>query len=167
MAVIFSITLIYIGFGQYCIIAYGDTLTTPLITDKLDANFIGWTIKFLFCFNLVFSFPLMLYPANITIENYLFSEWQKSLKRQWSKNLVRALIILGIVSFTIFLQQKVSQFLAIIGSLTCTPIAFILPSLFHLKACAVTPTQRVIDLTIFFLSCGILLFCTVLGIINW
>jgi len=54
-----------------------------------------------------------------------------------------------------------------VGSLTCTPIAFTFPALFHLKACAETPKQKAIDWAIVILSGVILVFCTSLGFIHW
>jgi amino acid permease len=55
-----------------------------------------------------------------------------------SKNATRTALVALTVVITILLGEKLDQFLSIIGSLFCTPIAFTFPAMFHLKACAVT-----------------------------
>lgn len=118
--------------------AWGNKIESPLITDLLRPNFIGWGIKGLFAINLVFSYPLILYPAHIVVENYLYHSWPKSKKRQWSKNFTRALLVAFTVVVTIAMQHKVDKFLGILGAVSCTPIAFTFPALFHYKAAAET-----------------------------
>jgi len=71
------------------------------------------------------------------------------------------------VGLTLAIGTKLDKFLGIVGSLTCTPIAFTFPALFHLKACAETRRQKIIDWTIVILSIGILIFCTTLGFLHW
>ena len=111
-----------------------------------------YIIKVLFSLNLVFSFPLMLYPSNIIVENYLYKGWPKSRKRQMFKNIDRIVMVFLVISLTILLKNKLDQFLAILGALACTPIAFSLPVAFHYKACAETQKDKYIDLTILFFS---------------
>lgn len=87
-------------------------------------------------FNLLFSFPLIIYPTIMINENYLFSGWEKTPKRQWAKNINRAFVVAIVVGLTIALEQKVDKFLAILGALACTPVAFLLPSIFHYQLVA-------------------------------
>jgi proton-coupled amino acid transporter len=56
--VFFSCAMIFIVFGQFCVFAWGDQIQTSLITDNLPENTIIDIVKFLFCLNLVFSYPL-------------------------------------------------------------------------------------------------------------
>lgn len=77
---------VYCVFGMYCCIAWGikgglndDVLGIQnLITDDLPKNWLGYGVKILFSFNLVFSYPLVIYPANIVIENILYDGWPKT-----------------------------------------------------------------------------------------
>ena len=137
--VILTTAVVYIAFGQFCVFAWGQNITV-LITDELPHDIVGYSVLFLFSINLVFSFPLVLYPAHKIIENYLYRGWEKSKKRQWSKNTNRTLLVGFIVIVTILLGQKLDKFLSLLGAITCTPIAFSFPTLFHWKACAETPT---------------------------
>jgi len=96
VVVIITICIIFVSFGQFCVMAWGEELTTPLITDQLPSEWPSWMVKALFAINLIFSFPLVLYPAIMIGDNYLFSGWPKSPKRQWFKNLNR-MVQVGIV----------------------------------------------------------------------
>jgi len=52
----------------------------------------------------MFIFPLVLYPSIMIFENYLFDGWEKTKKRQWSKNLNRAVIVGIVVLITVGLK---------------------------------------------------------------
>jgi proton-coupled amino acid transporter len=83
------------------------------------------------------------------------------------KNLTRGLLIAFTIVLALVVYNKLESFLSIIGSLTCTPIAFILPAMFHYKACATTLQQKCIDGFIFVLSCFIMVFCTIYAVAAW
>jgi amino acid permease len=168
----------YMLFGMFCVFAWGGEQIdgagvvtnegiTALISDELPHNFVGYTVLVLFSLNLLFSFPLILYPAHKIIETYLYNGWPKSKKRQMSKNTNRTLLVAFIVMVTVALGEKIDKFLSILGALTCTPIAFSFPTLFHYKACAKTPIEKTKDMALFGLSMVILIYCTTLSVMNW
>lgn len=167
IAVITTVALIYVMFGQFCVFAWGDEMTTPLITDELPNNAATYIVLFLFSINLLFSYPLVLYPANIIVENILYDGMPKTRRRQMLKNVTRALMVGFTVTITILLGDKLDKFLSILGALTCTPIAFSFPALFHYRACAETKIQKFIDLSLLIISLIIMVYCTSLGIKNW
>ena len=77
MLVIATTGILYMSFGMLCTAAWGDEIIGPLITDKLPqppnpSIWISWLIKTLFSANLVFSFPLILFPVHVIVESYLF-----------------------------------------------------------------------------------------------
>ena len=51
--------------------------------------------------------------------------------------------------------------------MACTPIAFTLPALFHLKAAAVTKKEKFIDTVIVVGSLAIGVYCTVSAFLAW
>ena len=142
-------------------------MKTPLITDELPNSAITYIVKFLFSINLLFSYPLVLYPANIIVENILYDNMPKTRRRQMLKNITRTLMVGATVTITILLGDKLDKFLSILGALTCTPIAFTFPALFHFKSCAETKTQKFIDGSLVFASLIIMVYCTSLGVKNW
>jgi len=163
---------VYVLFGYFTTAAWGSTQTSPLITSKLEhedfaPEWIGNVVKILFCFNLMFSFPLVIYPSIMIFENYLFDGWEKTRKRQWSKNVNRAFIVALTCGITVLLGEKLDKFLSILGALCCTPIAFMFPALFHFKTCADTKLQQGIDMTIFGVGIVIMGYCTTTGVMAW
>jgi len=88
--VVITICAMFIAFGEYCIFSYGNYdaianpggLENPLIIDSLPAeNPAVWMVKIFFSLNLIFSYPLMIAPANVVLESYLFGTWEKTRKR--------------------------------------------------------------------------------------
>jgi len=74
-----------------------------LITDELEHDFFGNVIRILFSINLLFSYPLILYPVHMVLEGILYEGWEKSRKRQMAKNSTRALLVAVTVVITILL----------------------------------------------------------------
>lgn len=97
---------------------------------------ISWIVKILFMFNLFSSYPLVIYPANNVVESYLYAGWPKTRKRQMCKNLNRAVLCFITVILAIIIYHSIDKFLSVTGALTCMPIAFIYPALFHYRAAA-------------------------------
>ena len=160
--------VVYITFGYLCISFYGSALDgVPVITSKFPHTFVAYSVKIAFCINLVFSYPLMLYPVNNILESYIFKGWKKSSKRHYLKNCSRTVLVAFTVGFTLLLGQKINQFISILGALTCTPLAFTLPAYFHLKTCALTDREKNIDKLIIVFSFFILVFATTMGVLNW
>lgn len=134
-----GIALLYIVFGEFTLMAWGDTenFQLPLITSSLpETDIITYILKILFSINLFFSYPLMLHPANLIIETWFFDGWPKSRKRQMCKNLTRTITVALTCCVALAIYDKLDQFLSITGSLTCTPVAFLIPAGLHLKLIA-------------------------------
>ena len=144
--VVFFICILYISFSEFTLFSYGgytdsnvNGLQDPLIIDSLPPQqVLVWIIKVMFCFNLVFSYPLIIHPANNVLESYLFGTWPKSRQRMLCKNLTRTIVVFISCVVAISVWDNLDKFLSVVGALTCTPIAFTLPSLFHYKICAKT-----------------------------
>ena len=163
------IGILYVSFPEICVFAFGDEkINTPIITDVLPPkNWGTWVIKVLFATNLLFSYPLVIHPANIVLESYLFGSWAKTRKRQMSKNVSRTLIVIASCIIAIIVYDKLDKLLSVTGALTCTPIAFSFPSLFHWKLVATTQMEKSIDLCIFAVSLLILVYCTFVAILTF
>ena len=140
--VVGSIGIFYLFFSEFMIFGYGaDKVQYPLITEALPRkSVVTYGIKVLFCIMLLFTYPLQMYPANIVIENYLVPGWPKSRKRQMVKNISRTLVVAASCLLAISVYEKLEKLLAIVGALTCCPMAFTLPSLCHYKLIAKTQT---------------------------
>lgn len=80
------ITTVYLIFAEYCLFAWFEEFKVnpdkPLITDYLpNASIFCDIVKFLFAIQLVISYTLVIYPANMIVESYIFAGWPKSRKR--------------------------------------------------------------------------------------
>ena len=142
MKVLIFICILFLTFSEFCVFAFGEVAVSksPLITSALpDGSPFVWVVELLFCLNLVFSYPLVIYPANIVIESYIYAGMPKSKKRQLLKNITRSIMILFTIAAGLIIYDSLDKFLSISGALMCTPIAFILPAMFHYKAGAETP----------------------------
>lgn len=169
MAVIITMFVLYNCFGQLCYFVYGNLLTSPLITTNLPpGNPVGWFIKIAFCINLIFSYPLIIYPANEIIETYLFSRIKAGTKiKLWIENIYRAAMVMFTVFAAIWLDNSLNRFLALLGAVACAPIAFTLPAAFHLQLCAKTKWEKTVDIVIIVVSIIILVFCTWFTLDTW
>lgn len=163
------ITAVYLFFAEFCLYAWYENFTEdkPLITSYLKPNWFTDIIKLLFAVQLIISYTLVIYPANMIVEGYLFKGWPKSRKRQMCKNFSRAMIISATIVLALAVYNKLESFLSIVGSLTCTPIAFVLPAWFHYKQCAKTTKWKVIDGCILALSLFLMVYCTIYAIAAW
>lgn len=81
-AVLTTVLIVCLSFGELCYIVYGDELeNNSIILNLLPItpvynNAIASTIKVVFCVNLIFSYPLVIYPANLIIESQLFGNME-------------------------------------------------------------------------------------------
>lgn len=165
--VLVSLGSSYVVFSLYCVSAWGQSLNTPLITDQFEPTVALQLVKVLLMVNVLASVPYNLFPVNQLIEANVFEGWPKSQKRKMLKNLSRMIVLGFIVIIAVLLKHRLDQFVAVAGALSCAPIAFILPSLFHLKACPGTTLSKWVDISIACLGLIIMVFCTGLGLINW
>lgn len=93
LCVVIAVAALYICVGVITLFSYGDGLNfvgppddkstdkAQIILQQLPLNWYTWTVKMLFCLNLIFSYPLALYPVHSVIENILYKGWPKSPKR--------------------------------------------------------------------------------------
>lgn len=180
VAVMTVVLAIYLIFGYLMLFAYGKLLgDSPLITetvtnaeaaDHKGQKFIDYVIlviKVFFSFNLIFSYPLVIFPANAVIEENLYRDWPKSERRKWFKNLNRFIMVLVTIVFSISIAKQLDKFLAVLGALGCTPITFTLPTLFHIYLCKPTGRELMLDWFVVGVSMVILVFCTFYSIYVW
>ena len=95
-----------------------------------------YILKIAFSLNLVFSYPLVIHPANIIVESWLFSNWEKTRKRQMCKNVTRSIIVALSCVVALLVYDKQDILLSLSGSLACIPVAFMIPAALHLQVIA-------------------------------
>ena len=125
-----------------------------------------WVLKVMYSINIIFTYPLIISPANNVLESYLFSG-NGSVREHCNQNICRTIIVFISCFLAISVWDNLEKFISVVGSLTCTPIAFTLPLAFHYKACAETPCQKALDLVLIGITLLILVFCTGFAFYTW
>ena len=128
-------------------------------------NIVTWITAVCYSLVVIFTYPLQIAPANNVLESYLFAGWPKSPKRQWGKNLSRMLVVFSTCVITVAMYDSISQLLEIASALTCVPMAFLLPAMFHLKECADTPCAKALDIIAMIVAVAIALYAATNGVI--
>lgn len=121
----------------------------------------------MFILNLIFSYPLVINPANLVVESYVFKNMPDGRKKYWLTNLTRALMVAATIVCALVIWEQLDMFLSVAGALACTPLCFILPAIFHYKACAETKGQKRFDMFLIVSCTFIMIFCTIWGVGCW
>jgi len=169
-SVIISITVAYVIFGNFNYFVYGYTTLHeyPMITSVLpNGNIFVSLVEVIWIINLILTYPLVIHPANMVLESYIYPGWPKSRKRTWAKNFTRALLVAFTVVLAVALLSTLDRLESINGAFACIPLAFMLPCLFHYKLIAVTNRDKNIDLAIVGLSLILQIVCTVITFVFW
>ena len=124
--------------------------------------------EFLYCLNLVFSYPLTIFPANKIIESFIFANMKEvTTLRKWLKNLSRTVVVFLGCYFSILFKEELDDFLGVTGAVLGISIILIIPTLCHYKTCAKTNAEKSMDIAMIAISVAILILCTYNGIQAW
>ena len=165
---ILTLIIIFIVFSELCYMTWGSNLNEPYVTQMLPKDQIGVIlIKFLFSLNLVCSYPIMVYPANQSIEFWFCGCIRNKKLKYWIANFSRLIVCFLAIITGIFLASKIDRFLGLIGSFACAPLALTFPCLLHYKQLAKTAGEKIFDGTLILISISIFLFCTIQSILDW
>ena len=134
--VVSGICAFYIVFAEFINMSYG-----PLMEDYViilsalpPSSGMTYALKSLYTVNLFFSYPLMMSPAINLLESYIFTAKGKpTTGRYWAQNLIRALMVAFTIALALVIYDYITLFIEVISALTCSPLAFTLPALFHYK----------------------------------
>jgi len=141
------------------------------ITLNLPSVWWAYVLIAAYCLALVFSYPLMLFPVVKIGEKGAASclrlnEGSRNA-RLWKRNGFRA----GIVALTLLVayagSSQLDNLVALVGSFSCAPLAFIFPCLFHLRLIEQTLLSRISNILIVVLGVGVVIFSTWQAIAGW
>ena len=121
----------------------------------------------MFIVNLFISYPLVIYPSNIIIEHYLYDKMARTEKIKWLKNLNRAWIVAFTLMMGLYFEESLDRLMSVVGSLFLTPIAFILPAIFHLVLVADTLFAKVVDWALMLIGIALMIVITSYTLYNW
>jgi solute carrier family 36 (proton-coupled amino acid transporter) len=165
-----AIGFAYVAFSEFCLYAWHDRFRAdaPLIFEYLPRdNILCQGLVLIYNVNMVISYVLVSYPANKVLDRLFLSEMKSGPEKRAYKNVLRCSLLLVVIVIALTVWDKLNTLLAIAGSLTCTPIAFILPPMFHYKVCAQTKRQKLIDAGLVCFGLIVMVFCTAFAILTW
>lgn len=129
-----SLALIFSIFGALSFAYFGHMPESkPFVIQNLDETdwFINVT-KVLFCINLVFSYPVAIFPTNKIFESYAFKHMQVNTPaRKWLKNMSRTFMIFLACLLSITFKNTLDHFLGLSGAVLGIPVILIMPTLCH------------------------------------
>ena len=143
---ILSITVLYTVFPIVVYLCYG-SVTKDMITSNLpDGQFIVILVELSYSIGLYFTYPIQMWPAIQILEGSRMYRSLKSLinnlkqfdeeSEHWNELLPSMIFRTLLVIVTLICATSIPNFgtfVAIIGSISCSLIAYILPSIFSLK----------------------------------
>lgn len=72
-AALSTLCTIYILFSEICYFNFGDGLSESIVMQEMPSdNRLIQVVKVLYCFNILFSYPLTIFPTNIVLDSILF-----------------------------------------------------------------------------------------------
>jgi len=164
-------SMLYIMFGSYNYFVYGEEQLkpAPLVTKILpqDSIIVQVTVT-AYIFSSLISYPLILYPANMVIESYLFKGMKSSsLSKKYLYTLNRTILVGITVILSLTLEETLDKLMSVVGSLACTPVSYTLPAAFHLKLVAETTWEKALDWFIILSSLFLMVFLTGFTFMTW
>ena len=116
-------------------------------------------VKVLYCFNIMFSYPLTIYPTNVVLDSILFRR-----PRYHAENFIRLCVLILGMQLAIHFYDKLDKILALSGTLLGTSVVLFLPALCHYK---LMQSSNKVDLFIVSYSLLVLVGCTSIIIYQW
>ena len=168
---------IYILFSELCYFTFGNNLNEAIVMQEMPSDSVViQIIKLLYCFNLVFSYPLTIFPTNLVIDSILFDDILKleenSKVRLWAENFSRGVVCLIGVLLAVFLYDKLDKVIALSGTFLGTTVVLFIPATCHFKLVASSRFhgsnfQKIVDLFIIIYAFVALVVCSSTIFKNW
>ncbi|KAF6160897.1 hypothetical protein GIB67_025432 [Kingdonia uniflora] len=131
-----GITLMYVCFGFFGYLAYGDQ-TRDIITLNLPKDWSATAVKIGLCVGLTFTFPIMMHPIQEIIEAKLkeASWFQKLCFSNAGERFVvymsRGVLVVSLALLALCVPGF-GIFVSLVGSTVCALLSFVFPATFHL-----------------------------------
>jgi proton-coupled amino acid transporter len=122
---IFGITSLMAIFGCFGYFAFGSDTEAP-ITLNLEGSW-ATVVKLALCVGLYLTFPVMLFPVNEVMEDFVLSDGPRPHRP------CRTSVVL-LSAFIAYIMPDFGKFLSLVGASICSLLGLILPGYFHLRA---------------------------------
>lgn len=168
-----GIALVYVVIGMVPYL-YLDGVAHVVLQDAVTLNlpeeWWAYCIVVAYCIALVFSYPLMMFPAIKILERgagpYLWNAASPTAAH-WRRNGFRAFVVAVTVLVSYLGASQLNNLVALVGCFACTPLMFIFPTMFHQKLVGPRGLTRLSNWAIALLGVGVFLFATYEAIATW
>jgi proton-coupled amino acid transporter len=130
------ITSLYLVFPLITYVAWGSAIQDMVTANLPQRAPIVITVELLYCAGLFLTFPIMMWPAVQILEG---SRLFRALEccggggNPLMQSIVFRTLLVAVVSIAAIFIPKFGLFVGLIGCLSCSMLAFILPAMFSLK----------------------------------
>lgn len=154
------ILIFFAAFGLMGYVDYGSQVKAVILLNLPQDSLLAASVRFAYMVALILGSPLVFLPAARITELWIFGVVSPKGSKRWSKNVLRTLevCLFGVVA--LYGGAYFEKFLAFTGALCCAPIAFIYPAFFHLRLCARSCKEKVVDLLFIALGLAAMIFVT-------
>lgn len=146
-----GIVTLFTLFGLLGYVAWGNAVQTVVLLNLHRTSALTYVVKVGYMAALILSVPLMFLPGARITELWVFGVLKRA-SFTWEKNALRAIEVTAFALIAVKCQDYFDRFLAFTGAFCCAPIAFIYPTLFHLRLCAKTPAEKALDVFLILLG---------------
>ncbi|OMJ13712.1 Vacuolar amino acid transporter 3 [Smittium culicis] len=166
---VFVSAVIFISVASFSYMAFGENVETVILLNLTEGGNATTFIQFLYSIAIMFSVPLQLFPAIRILETKIFTRsGKRNCAIKWQKNTFRLGLCLFVAASSTFVSEKLDEFVSIIGSFACVPLAFIYPSIFHYYAIDTNSrATKIKDICLFIFGIFTMFYVTHLSITQW
>ena len=155
-------SVVYLAFGS----ATQVIVTLNLPNDTVNTGKIA--VQLAYSLALIFSYPLLMYPAMMVLENLVVVKSKNAPMSKnafmWKKNIFRFLLVSSTAIISIFCMDELDNFVALIGGLFAVPMAFVFPCAFHNR---LVGTNKKMNSIVIAIGLGTMVFATYQAIDSW
>ncbi|KKY29048.1 putative amino acid permease [Phaeomoniella chlamydospora] len=166
--VMIGITIVFMSMGALSYAAYGSSTKTVVLLNLPQQNKFVNAVQFLYSLAILLSTPLQLFPAIRILENEWFTRSGKYNRYiKWKKNVFRFCLVILCAVIALVGAGDLDKFVALVGSFACVPLVYIYPPMLHLKACASSRRQQIMDIALCIFGAIGCVYTTALTISTW
>jgi len=140
------VTLAQMVFASSAYLLFGGSTASIITTSLTRGGVIGGekaavAVQLAWCVVVLLTFPLQLFPAARVLESSLLPDTRSGKK--WTKNGLRSLAVVFIVVAAISGFNHIESVVALIGAVSCVPLAMVYPAIFHFKVCVLAKANAI------------------------
>ena len=132
---IITLAVAFLWFSNLGVYSYGSDLKDLITLNLPDEKWVAVMIL-MYVFAIILGLPMVMHPAFMILDKYLQIDGVKS-------SIIRATLVIFVGVAGYLARDSLGICVSIIGGLFCAPLAFIFPSIIHLKLMVKTNEDRI------------------------